>query len=164
MTPKRPLAVGDRVCVYSGPTSFKGTVKSLDGGNKHIDGAQDIAIDRDDPSGSIAYVHPKQCRRIKVKPKKPVEEKRERLSYWLPLSDQLKIAKSGAMYAEGLTLYKDPRKTAFHLVELFPGEVPIDRKRLAEIWDKVFCNVPGSGIVSENFIKLAKLLFPEDTK
>lgn len=131
---KEPLKVGDRVRVYGfflngGYFGQKGTVKERHGAGFRVQ------ID----GGSEMSAHPKQCRRLR--PKKV--EVRKRVERWL--------AEYSGGLAMGLTesVFKHQSEAgAFkaqlypkcvivrHFVEKLPGEVLVDREKLAKaFWD-----------------------------
>lgn len=61
---KRPFEIGDRVRVYEGQVSFRANVELV-----QFDGLLQVkAVDADADLPTVT-VHPKQCRRLRTKPK-----------------------------------------------------------------------------------------------
>lgn len=114
----RPLQVGERVRVYDTYVQV-GEIDAINtSGNIRI------------KSGS-AWYHPKQCRRLKPRPK---PQERVRAERWVVTrTDGLRIGYPSKSQADGDTLGMACR----HFVELRPAEVVVSRDDLAKAWDEM---------------------------
>lgn len=139
---KKPLAVGDKVKVYGGISNClgqgprRGTVSSLE--EKTIEVHFDKPVRMVDKTMFVRLsVHPKQCRRLKAKPRPQLEGK-ERVERWIVfcLSDGVVSGHRDKSAAEIIAERKGAR--VIRMTEVRPGEVLTDRRRLAEAWDAKF--------------------------
>lgn len=142
---KRPLAVGEKVMVYgwANRTPFKAEI---------FDIGPDFMRVIEPGNPLYKSVHPKQCRRIKTRAPK-VE--RDRL--WAKVSVEVFDKHKGDALGydrqfnfffsdsgEMLKKLIKPLEGNGTLVCLKPGEVPVDRAKLAEAWGKSGLSRPDS--------------------
>lgn len=125
----KEFKVGDRVRVYGHKGDgdwmpLTGTVEDPSG--DQADCGMNLAIKLKD--GSTLYAHPKQCRRLKPKPK---AEKKEARRVWFMCDAFCGDVKRATAYLE-----KQPHSFTREFREVLPGEVVVDRGKVAKAWDE----------------------------
>lgn len=126
------LKIGDRVRVFSHYGPYKGTVVDVSvRGNTPYGFVDGLIQVKDDTHGKTWYQHPRQCVRLRRKPK-PAEERAER---WMRIGPEA----SGYAYNErtNAELDREAAQRVAHVVELKPGEIILDRAALEIAFEKM---------------------------
>lgn len=130
----KPLAVGDRVRVYGHLGPFEAMVIGVDETVNSRYGAVTGMVRVQNEDGQIWFQHPKQCRRLKAKPKDP--ERVERREWWVNIQDGL-AGKAEVFYrhknkADAMKAQFYPKCIPqYRLVEIHSGEMIINPNEVA---------------------------------
>lgn len=136
MGKREPLKVGDRVRVYAmAPGTLQGTSSIVDAGT--ITGLA--------PGGGVLiqfkrtkqWWHEKQCRRLIPRKRAAPSVKGERMQRWADRAGVMQdFARLWTSEKDAITagLQYGRKVELVHLLEIRPGEVLLDRERLAAAW------------------------------